>query len=382
MTRVPYRALAWFYFFYFAHLGTYGPYFSLYLDNAGMSAERIGIVMSLPLLVRIVATHGWGWLADHLACRMPIVRVGLIAGLACFCAIVLDKGFAWIATVIVVSSLFMSAVLPMVEVTTLGHVAGDSGRYGRIRLWGSVGFIAAVTGVGAALDAIPVHWVIWFMLGALGASALSTWAIPDPPIERHASDTQSIAQVFLRPEVLALIGACALMSVAHGPYYAFFSIHLVGYGYSKTAIGWFWAIGVLVEVGVFWWMPRLFATWPVRTVLIGSFALAALRFALIAWTAQWIATLLVAQLLHAASFASFHAAALAVLHRFFRGRHEARGQAIYSSLTFGVGGALGALYSGYSWSGLGPAATYAIAAACAAAGAALLAWKLRVPAAS
>jgi len=168
------------------------------------------------------------------------------------------------------------------------------------------------------------------------------------------------------------------MAVAHSPYYTFYSIHLVDHGYSKGLTGWLWALGVICEIAIFLWLPRLYSAFSLRGILVASFALAVARFLLIGWGAGSLALLLLAQVLHAASFGSFHAAAIGVVHKLFRGRHQARGQAIYGSLTFGVGGTLGAFASGYAWEPLGAALTFSAAAACALAGMLLIIWKLKL----
>ena len=177
--------------------------------------------------------------------------------------------------------------------------------------------------------------------------------------------------------MIALITACALMAAAHGPYYTFFSIHLVDHGYSKGAAGWLWALGVICEIAIFVWMPHLYRACTLRQILIASFALAVARFLIIGWAAESLVLLLFAQALHAASFGSFHAAAIGMVHRWFPGRYQARGQAIYGSLTFGLGGTVGSLASGYAWEQLGAALTFSAASACAPAGMLILWWKLR-----
>jgi PPP family 3-phenylpropionic acid transporter len=220
--------------------------------------------------------------------------------------------------------------------------------------------------------------VLWTVLVLMGCMLGFCWAVPDSRITPHASDDFPIGHILKRPDVMALIAACALMSAAHGPYYAFFTIHLMDHGYSKSAAGWLWALGVVSEIGIFVWMPHLFRAFTPRQVLLASFALAVARFLLIGWIPDSLAMLLLAQVLHAASFGSFHAAAIGVVHRFFPGRHQARGQAIYGSLAFGVGGAIGTFASGYAWAGLGAAPTFSMAALCALLGFALIAWKLRI----
>mgnify|MGYP001450527877 CR=1 FL=1 len=380
MTALPRRPLAGFYFFYFAYLGAFAPFFSLYLDAAGLSPVEIGVVMALPQVTRIVAPHLWGWLADTSGRHVRMVRVTALAGLVCWLGLFASTAFLWICAVILAAGFFLSSALPLVEATTLTHLGPDTGRYGSIRLWGSIGYIVAVVGAGYALDCFAVDVLLWIVLASLVGTLAFAWQVPEAKPLVHAGEQQSIALVLKRPEVMALIVACALMAAAHGPYYAFFSIHLVDHGYSKGVTGWLWALGVICEIAIFLWLPRLYAAWTLRRILIASFALATVRFLLIGWCADSLALLLLAQALHAASFGSFHAAAIGIVHQLFHGRHQARGQAIYGSLTFGVGGMAGSLASGYAWEPLGAALTFTFAAAAALAGMLLLAWKLRFPA--
>ena len=380
MQRLPYRRLAGFYFFYFAYLGAFAPFFSLHLDAVGMSAVEIGVLLSAPQLTRIVAPHLWGWLADRGTSRLRVARLAGAAGTVAWLGVFAGAQFAWLFAVVLTMTFFWSAALPLMEATTLSHLGEETARYGRIRVWGSIGFIVAVVGLGYALDALSTKAVLWTVLVLMGCMLGFCWAVPDSRITPHASDDLPIGHILRRPEVMALIAACALMSAAHGPYYAFFTIHLMDHGYSKSAAGWLWALGVVSEIGIFVWMPHLFHAFTPRQVLLVSFALAVARFLLIGWIPDSLAMLLLAQVLHAASFGSFHAAAIGVVHRFFPGRHQARGQAIYGSLAFGVGGAIGTFASGYAWSGLGPAPTFSMAALCALLGFVLIAWKLRVAA--
>jgi len=332
--------------------------------------------MALPPITRALAPYLWGWLADAADRRLGLVRATALAGLVCWLGLFVSATFLWICAVVLAAGFFLSAALPVVEAATLTHLGEHTGGYGAIRLWGSIGYIVAVVGVGYALDLFPERTLLWIVAIALLGTLAFAWLVPDARQAPHAADRQPIAHVLKQPAVIALIAACALMAVAHGPYYTFYSIHLVDHGYSKGLTGWLWALGVICEIAIFLWLPRLYAACTLRSILIASFALAAVRFLVIGWGADSLALLLFAQTLHAASFGSFHAAAIGIVHQLFRGRHQARGQAIYGSLTFGVGGTLGAFASGYAWEPLGAALTFTLAAVVALAGMVLLWWKI------
>ena len=373
MTRSLYWQLAGFYFFYFAYIGAFAPYFTLYLDSLGYAASVIGALMALPQAMRIVAPHLWGYLSDRHAAPVRVATLSGVAGTLCYFGVFASTHYLWLAACIALWSFCWSAALPLVETTTLDRLGERGGDYGRIRLWGSIGFIVAVIGIGWLLDHVDITALLWIVLGTMVGTLLSIARVPEKPHDREAASHEPLAHVLRRPEVRALIAACFLMAVAHGPYYTFFSIHLVDQGYSKTAIGWLWAIGVIAEIAVFAWLPVLYRKFSAYTLLLLSLALAVVRFVMIGWLAHLIAVLVVAQLLHAATFGVFHSAALASIHRLFRGPNQARGQAAYSSLSFGVGGTLGGLGSGWIWQPWGPTATFATAAACALAGFTLLA---------
>ena len=376
MSAVPLRRLGGFYFFYFAYLGTFAPFFSLYLEGLGLTAFDIGVVMALPQVTRIIAPHLWSTIADRSSRPVRVVRLTGLAGTVVFMGIFAGTQLALIVAVIFAMTFFWSAALPLMEATTLTHLGDETARYGPVRVWGSIGFIAAVIAVGHLLDhvalaAVPVL-VLAMMIGMLACAFL----VPEAPAVQHAGET-TLGRVLFRPEVMALIAAGACMSAAHGPYYTFFSIHLVGEGYSKAATGWLWALGVACEIGIFAWMPRLFRAYALRTILIASFALAVVRFLMIGWLAQSFVALLIAQALHAATFGAFHAASIGYVHRLFKGKLQSRGQAIYGSVAFGVGGACGGLASGYAWDLWGAGPTFTFGAACALAGMLILLWRLK-----
>lgn len=371
--------LATWYFFYFAFVGAFAPYFTLYLQDIGFTAWEIGVLMSVPQVMRLLAPNLWGWLADHLGRRALVVRVAAFFSLLGFAGFFLTRDYLPMLVAMALVWFFWSAALPLVEAMTLDHLAGHTERYGRIRLWGSVGFIVSVLAIGALLDHLPIAALLWaclFILACVLASAL-----PLPETKVGAGGTAPpLGNLLKRPEVLALLAACFCMSVAHGPLYVFYSIHLVDHGYGKMAVGLFWSLGVLAEIGVFMFMPRLMRLVSLRSILLASFALAVLRFLLIGWAADSPFLLLFAQLLHGATFGAYHAGAVAVLIRWFAPQQQARMQGLYGSLSFGAGGMIGGLLSGEAWGSLGAGMTYTLAACFAAIGW-LLIWR-GLPAAS
>uniref|UniRef100_UPI002896C4BB MFS transporter n=1 Tax=Pseudomonas sp. TaxID=306 RepID=UPI002896C4BB len=257
------------------------------------------------------------------------------------------------------------------------NLHGQTSRYSQVRLWGSIGFILTVVGLGRlfewlSLDIYPVA-LVTIMAGIFLASL---WVPNAQPVE-HAerSGAGGFLRQLLAPGVIAFYLCVALMQLSHGPYYTFLTLHLEHLGYSRGSIGLLWALGVVAEVLMFMAMSRIFARFSVRRVLLLSFVLAGLRWLLLGNLAEVPAALIFAQLLHAATFGCFHAASIAFVQSSFGARQQGQGQALYAALS-GTGGALGALYSGYSWKLLGPHFTFGMASVAAFAAAVIIATRM------
>jgi PPP family 3-phenylpropionic acid transporter len=368
--------IAGFYFFYYAFVGTFAPYWSLYLQSIGFDAIDIAILMSVQPVMRMIAPNIWGVLADRTGKRLLVVQVAATLSAVCYLGVFATTSFWGMLLVLGLMSFFWSASMPLVEATTLTYLGKNTAHYGRIRSWGSIGFIVAVVGLGYAFDYIAIAWLLWAGLVCELGILLFSRQIPPTEVLAHHTDSQSIHNILLQPRVLALFGACLLMSVAHGPYYTFFSIYLVEHGYAKSAVGGLWALGVICEIGVFFLMPWLVRRYGFTRILIGSFGLAVLRFMLIGWGVDFLLLLLVAQVLHAATFGAYHAASVGLIHEFFQGRHQSKGQALFGSFTYGAGNVLGGLASGPIWVHYGASALYSCSAAMALLGLLLMVWKM------
>jgi len=358
-----YWRLSGFYLFYFASLGALVPYWSVYLKSLGFSVTEIGQLFAILMGTKIVAPNVWGWIADHTGARMRVVRIASLLAALAFAGVFVSESYWWIALVMAGFSFFWNASLPQFEATTMNHLGDNAHRYSGIRLWGSVGFIVAVAALGPVLDRFGADWLPRVLLVVFALIWLSSLAVPESAAGHLPLVQQPLREVLRRPLVLSLLAVCFLVQASHGPYYAFFTLYLEEYGYSTAVIGQFWALGVVAEIGVFLLMPRLLPRFGARRLLLAAVALTTLRWLLIAGFAAWPLVITLAQLLHAASFGLYHAVAIFLVHRLFTGAHQGRGQALYSSVSFGAGGAAGSLASGYLWSGMGPQAMYLLAAA-------------------
>jgi MFS transporter, PPP family, 3-phenylpropionic acid transporter len=351
------RRLAAFYGAYFAMTGIVLPYLPLYFERRGLTALDIGVLIATGQAMRMVGPNLWGWLADRGERRTPILRATAIALAASFSLLLLPGGFGFVFAVMVLMNLFMTAQMPIAEALASSQMRGAAdaaARYGRLRVWGSLSFVGVVLAAGPLFDRVGIGALVWVVLALTLVLVVAAFNVAESAGSQHAELRVSVRARLKEPRVRWFFISAALMVFAHGALYTYLSLYLAQLGYSKTAIGIFWVVSVVFEVGFFMTQGRWFARFGLWQLLIASFVVAAVRFLLIAEFATIWWMLAIAQCLHAVTFAVHHSASVMTIQRWFPGRAAARGQALYISTAYGVGGTAGSLIAAALWSQIGP----------------------------
>ncbi|MFD2367334.1 MFS transporter [Pseudoduganella sp. GCM10020061] len=349
---------AQFLFSYYAHAGTFATYASLFFAARGMSPGQIGVLMSLIQVMRMIGPNLWGWVADRSHRRILVLRANAVAALFAFTGLFFAHDFASLFAVMVLLNLFTSGMVPLAEAQLLSEMRGDLSGYGRVRLWGSIGFILAVTGAGYGLEWWGVESLLWIAGALLLLVLAATLQVREAAAIERPKGHVPVLHVLRQPDVAAFFASTALMVAAHTSLYVYYSLYLERIGYSKPVIGAMWSVGVLVEIGFFYFQSAVMARLGARRLMMLAFAVATGRFILIGAGAGWFAVLLFAQLLHAVTFAAHHSSAIVAMQKWFAGPLQARGQALYMSIAYGVGGSAGGLFMSLCWEKLGPSGVY------------------------
>lgn len=361
---IPTARLAGFYFFNFVILGLFLPFWPLYLQAEGFSPVEIGELLAVMLVTRIVAPNFWGWIADRRQQSVQMIRLTSVLALLSFLFVFKVDGFWSMALMLAAMGWFWNATLPQFEAVTLRFLGADQKTYGRLRAWGSVGFVVAVLLGGELLERfgyLQMPNIVWPCLAMM---AMAAWFLPLTGGQAQSVAAQEgIWAVLKKPEVMALFAVVCLMQVSHAVYYTFYSLWMLEHGYSSAQIGGLWSLGVVAEIAVFWITGSLLQRWSAERLLLASLLVTALRWQMTAWLPDALPAVLFAQTLHAITYGVYHAAAIQMIHRYFKGGLDARGQGLYSSLSFGLGGAIGSFAMGHAWEGLGAEQTFALASA-------------------
>lgn len=356
-----YWRLSGFYLFYFATLGAFLPFWNLYLQHLGLDAVQMGNLSGVLVGTRIVAPNFWGWIGDRSGKCLRLIRIVLFFSALLYAGFFFGNDFVWLAACTLSFGLFWNAALPLFEAVTLAHLHDDAHRYSQIRLWGSVGFVVSVVGLGWWFDRSSITQLPTFIVTLLVCNWMMTLSVP-PVSVRHAHEGgDGVGAVLKRPEVIAFLIVSMLLQAAHGPYYVFYSVYLQQLHYSPVMIGSLWALGVLAEIVLFLFMRPLLARFSLRSILLCSLFCATVRWLVIAWCPNQLTLLAEAQVLHAASFGAAHVAAIHLVQDYFGTQNSGKGQALYSSFSFGLGGMFGSLGSGYYWDSLGAPVIFSVA---------------------
>jgi PPP family 3-phenylpropionic acid transporter len=257
-----------------------------------------------------------------------------------------------------------SAMMPMSEAALAQWVSSEgmfnAKRYGRIRLWGSIGFLVTVFVAGAWFDHQGMESFPAWAVGSLVALNVSVWWLPKHhEVAHHDKASPPVMGVLKLAKVRWFFATVFFHVFAHIGIYVFLSLYLDELGYSKTMIGILWAVSVATEIVWFFTQSRWLPLFSLSAWLVICAFVMVLRMGLTAWWADALLALWIAQMLHAVTFATHHTVCISILTKHFPGRLRGRGQALYASIGYGVPGVLGALLGGMLSERFGLASIYA-----------------------
>ena len=347
-----YLQLSSFYFFYFSCLGAFLPYWPLYLNDKNFSAYEIGMITGVMIGTKIIAPNLWGWIADKTGLRHRVIQLGTFCSFVIFMFASTIENFASMLTLIFFFSFFWNASLPQFEAVTMNALGSSYNKYSQIRLWGSLGFIISVLSLSVLTNKFGISVVPLCICFYLFLTWLVTLFIKSPNAVSKTHNN-SLMSIVMKPAVVGILISCFLMQLSHGPFYAFFAIYLSENSYNTNLIGIIWSLGVIAEILIFMkissWIPK----YGLQNLFIISFIFAVARWLLISFFADNIILVVIATLFHAITYGMYHAVSISLIHEYFTGELQGRGQALYSSVSFGLGGSIGSFYSGYLWESAG-----------------------------
>lgn len=347
--------LSGFYFFYYSIVGTFMPYWSLYLQDQGFSFEQIGILSSIAIITRFFAPFIWGGVADKSGKRMLLVRIATwMEAVIWLLIFIIPNNFQSIAMLMLIFSFFQNAILAQFEGVTLFWLGERRAElYGKVRKWGSIGFIVGVFSIGALLEIVDISMLPIMLLCIAFTAFLWSFTVKEPKdAPPPQKQLEALLPVLKRPVVTAFFCIEFIMLFAQAPFYSFYSNYLKANGFSTTSIGFLWSVGVVAEIIMFAYATFFLKKFSWRVLVSICLLMTGLRFIIAGSFPNSFSAQFLSQTIHAFSFGLFHMIAMRIIFQNFTAGQQGRGQALYSTM-WGLGVASGSLLAGHYWQSLG-----------------------------
>ena len=358
----------------FVVAGTNLPYLPVWLDWRGLGPREIAVITATPLFIRVLVTPAIAFAADRAGDHRRFLIVLSWFGLAALVALSQSSTFWPILICTVAFALAWTTIMPLTETVALSGVKGAGLDYGRMRMWGSLSFIAASLGGGWAVGHYGAASAIWLVVGGGVLTTLAAHALAQPiglgrlkaatsPPRLQLTDAMDLLRSRL---FLVFLLAAGAIQAAHAMFYTFGTLHWAGQGISADWCGILWAIGVIAEVAVFVFSGALTRRFGAPELIAIAGLAAVGRWLAMGFdpTLGWLVPL---QVLHGLTFGAAHIGAIHFMAQAVPERQTGTSQALYASVTGGIamGAAMlisGSLYASFAGQG------YWVMAAIAAAG--------------
>lgn len=348
----------------FSVTGVQLPFFPVWLDWRGMTAQDIAFIGALPMLARVIAAPLFAHLADRSGRHRQVLIWVAWSGCAALMLLGLARGFWTIFALSLAFAVVWTAVIPLTETIAVAGVRAAGLDYGHMRVWGSLTFVAANFAGGLLLDGTGPWAAIWLIATLAAATALAALVMPAPPMTGVAHSRPSLRSAFglvREPVFLTFLVATGAVQAAHAVFYTFGTLHWRASGLSAAWCGGLWAIGIVAEILLFTFSAHVLrAIEPVRLMCVGA-AAAVVRWLLMGFDPP-LAALIPLQVLHGITYGATHLGAIHFIGRRVGDHEGGTAQALYASVNGGIAMGLAVMVAGHAYAAAGGRAYWAMAA--------------------
>ncbi len=350
-----------FYFLYYAAAAALIPFLAIYYEQLGFSGRQIGLLAALPPLIILISAPLWGAVADATKQHKSLLLSAITGALVVVFLFSRTTAFAWIIPVIVVYAFFTAPVMPMVDASTMDWLGEGRNLYGRIRLWGAIGWGLSAPLIGWLIEGSNIRWAFYGYIVLMLVGLVIAWLLPI----RETSGQQpfwSGIRLFAGNRAWLLFLAVVFVSgMCMAMISGFLFLYMNDLGASKTLMGFTLTVATISELPIFFYSNRLLNRWGARGLLLVALAAYVVRaLAYTFFSEPWV--FLIIQLLHGLTFSAMWVAGVSYADSLAPEGLGATAQGLFSAVLFGLGGIAGGLIGGLLYDELGAVAMFRWAA--------------------
>ena len=367
-----------YYFSFFAAGAALLPYLGLYYASIGLNGRAIGLLTGLPPLITLVAAPLWGGVADAAQRHKQLLLTAITGAMVMVLALSAAQGLGWLMVCVLLYAFFSAPIVALVDNTVLAMLGPEKDRYGKQRVWGSIGWGVSGAVMGIVIQRLGLQVSFYGYVAFMAVGLLAASRLPVAAASIGVRYWEGLRVFLGNREWTVFLVAVFSASITMGMYNNFLFIYLDQLGAPKTLMGASLVAATLSELPVFFYADKLLARGGRRGVLMIALAASVVRMFAYAWmpAAWWVLPI---HLLHGLTFSALWAAGVANADALAPAGMGATAQGLFGSVVFGFGAATGALLGGFLLESVGADTMFGIAGGIVLAGLVFYALMSRAP---
>jgi len=351
-----------FYFLYYGAAASLIPFLVIYYEQLGLSGRQIGFLAAIPPLIFLISAPLWGAAADATKQHKRLLMIAIAGALAVVFIFSRTTAFVWIIPVAIVYAFFAAPIMPLVDASTMDWLGEKRNLYGRIRLWGAIGWGVSAPLIGWLIERSGVGWAFYGYIILMLGGLVVAWFLPIRETAAQQSFWSSMRLFAGNRQWLLFLAVVFIGGICMAIISNFLFLYMNDLGASKTLMGLSLTFATLSELPIFFYSNRLLNRWGARGLLLialSAYVVRALAYTVVSET--WM--FLVVQLLHGLTFSAMWVAGVSYADSMAPTGLGATAQGLFSGVLLGMGGIAGALLGGILYDELGAVAMFRWAAA-------------------
>ena len=350
------------YFLYYAAAAAWIPYLNLYYEQRGLSPSQIGLLAGLPALISLASAALWGGIADRTHRHKQVLVLAICSAVTAVLLLSRANTFSLLIPLIALYAFFVAPIMPLIDNAVLGLLGANKNRYGRLRLWGAVGWGVAAPLVGLLVDRTGLHWIFFSYAALMLGNLLLILRLPVDRTSVGQSFWRGFHHLLTNKRWVLFLLSVLIGSIGRAMINNFLFLYMDGRGVSKGLMGLSLAVASISELPIYFFSTHLLKRWGSRGLLVFALIASVLQpFAYSLVTAPWL--FLLAQLLHGPSFSAMQVAGVSYADEIAPDGMGATAQGVFSSVIIGLASLLGAVIGGVLYQSVGAVAIFRSASA-------------------